>query len=408
MDHISRMIAWRYITGSMYERSLSVMVIISVLGIFIGSCALALVAAIMHGFDTQTRKQMQAIHPQAVIQSGDPIDFEHLKEVLKTEFPAVSALSPTSSAFGLAHSTDNTSQNPIVVMIEAIDPETAPQVTTLHEKVITDTPLSLITDAPNTVFIGSSLAEDLEVTVGDTIDLLYASDQQPRNKKLTFNAHTVTVAGIIQTGFEDLDSRLVLCSFDLLNTLFPDLGTQEVQLRFAPHTNIPEAVTALRARLGLEVYTWQDLYPAMLAALTLEEYVYFLVIALITLVASMNILALLFMQITTKRSDIALLKTMGFSDAAITKIFIYMGLGIALAATFCGVICAVILSYCIETYQLIPLPDAYYVTHVPAEMTPAIVALVLIVVTLMSLIATIIPTRRIHTMSVASILRFEG
>ena len=74
MDHISRMIAWRYITGSMYERSLSIMVIICFMGIFIGSCSLALVGAIMHGFDTETRKQMQSIHPQAVVQSNDPID----------------------------------------------------------------------------------------------------------------------------------------------------------------------------------------------------------------------------------------------------------------------------------------------------------------------------------------------
>jgi lipoprotein-releasing system permease protein len=402
------MIAWRYITGSMYERSLSIMVIISCMGIFIGSCALALVAAIMHGFDTQTRKQMQSIHPQASIQSSDPIDFEHLHEVLHTEFPTITAISPASSAFGLSYNPEITTHDPIVVMIEAIDPQHASEVTTLHEKIISNTPLSLLSENNNVVFIGSSLAEDLNVTSGDIIDLLYASDQQPHNKKLVFNSHEVIIAGIIKTGYEDLDGRLVLCSFALFNKLFPDIGIREVQLHFAPHTNIPETIAALRARLGLEVYTWQDLYPAMLAALTLEEYVYFLVIALITLVASMNILALLFMQITSKRTDIALLKTLGFDDGAITKIFIYMGLGISLCATLCGIICATILSYCIDTYQLIPLPDAYYVSHVPAEMTPLILVLVLAVVTLMSLIATIIPTRRIHTMSVASILRFEG
>jgi lipoprotein-releasing system permease protein len=408
------MIAWRYITGSMYERSLSIMVVISCMGIFIGSCALALVAAIMHGFDTQTRKQMQSIHPQASIQSSDPIDFEHLKEVLQTEFPAITALSPTSSAFGLSSSAsaeataDNKANEPIVVIIEAIDPETTSQVTSLHEKIITELPLTVLAEDSNAVFIGSSLADDLNIAIGDIIDLLYASDQQPHNKKLVFNSHEVTVAGIIKTGYEDLDGRLVLCSFALFNELFPDVGIRKVQLHFAPHINIPETIMALRARLGLEVYTWQDLYPAMLAALTLEEYVYFLVIALITLVASMNILALLFMQITSKRTDIALLKTLGFDDGAITKIFIYMGLGISLCATVCGIICATILSYCIETYQLIPLPDAYYVSHVPAEMTPLILVLVLAVVTIMSLIATIIPTRRIHTMSVASILRFEG
>ncbi len=408
MDHISRMIAWRYITGSMYERSLSIMVIISFMGIFIGSCSLALVGAIMHGFDTETRKQMQSIHPQAEIQSADPIDFEHLKEVLTTEFPAITALAPTSSAFGLAHAASDEQQNPVVVMISAIVPQEATSVTTLHEKIITDKPLSVLDDISNGVFIGSSLAEDLNIAMGDTLDLLYASDQQPHNKKLVFSTHTVTVTGIIRTGYEDVDNRLVLCSFNLFNRLFPDIGIQKVQLRFAQSTDIPQMLSTLRSRLSLEVYTWQDLYPAILAALTLEEYVSFFVIALITLVASMNILALLFMQITNKRTDIALLKTMGLSSSTITKIFIYMGLSISLLASTCGIICATILSYCIDHYKLFPLPDAYYVSHVPAQMTIIIPFLVLIVVTIMSLIATIIPTQRIHSMSISSILRFEG
>ncbi len=408
MNKISRMIAWRYITGSIYERSISIMVVISFVGIFIGSCALALVGAVMHGFDTQTRKQMQSIHPEAVIQSAEPLDFEHLAEVLRTEFPEIIALSPTSSAFGLVQNTDDSEQNPVVVMIEAIDPYRNATVTTLHEKIITDTPLSTLATQENSVFIGSSLAENFDLLPGDSIDLLYASDQQTHHKKLVFDTKHVTVAGIIQTGYEDVDGRLVLCAYTLFNELFPDIGVRDVQLRFGPDISLHKTLVGLRARLGLDVYTWQDLYPAILAALTLEEYVSFLVIALITLVASMNILALLFMQITTKRTDIALLKAIGLNDGSITQIFVGMGLGIALTATLLGIACATIVSYAVDTYQLIPLPDAYYVSHVPAEMTPIIPLLVLIVVTLMSLVAIYIPTRRIHTMSVATILRFEG
>ena len=129
---------------------------------------------------------------------------------------------------------------------------------------------------------------------------------------------------------------------------------------------------------------------ALLAALTLEEYVSFLVIALITLVASMNILALLFMQITNKRTDIALLKTIGMPSHAITTIFIYMGLGIALCASICGVLCATVISFCIDHYKLLPLPDAYYVSHVPAHMTIYIPLMVLCMVCLMSLCAAIL------------------
>lgn len=407
MNRISRMLAWRYVTGSIYERSVSIMVIISFIGIFIGSCALALVAAIMHGFDSETRTQMQGIHPQAVIQSSEPLDVEKLTAVLHAEFPAISAMTPTSSAFGLAQPESDERANPTVVMITAIESTTAPQVTAIEKKMLDDQTVSVI-NRPDTIIIGASLAEELNLTVGDALNLLYAADQQPHNHKLLFDTHAVTVGGIIKTGYEDLDGRLVLCSFTLFDTLFPYIGVQELQLRFTPTTAIPPLVTALQKRLNLAVYTWQDLYPALLAALTLEEYVFFLVIALITLVASMNILALLAMQIVNKRSDIALLKTIGLDDTAITSIFIYMGLGIALAASSCGIICATMLSFCIDHYKLIPLPDAYYVSHVPAQMTIAIPLIVVAIVFIMSLCAALIPTRRLHSASLAQILRFEG
>lgn len=408
MNQISRMLAWRYVTGSIYERSLSIMVIISFVGIFIGSCALALVAAIMHGFELETRKQMQGIHPQAVIQSTEPLNVEKLTAVLHNEFPHIIGITPTSSSFGLAQPEYDETHNPAVIMLTALAPATASTVTSIEEKIINGIPLSVIDNADSTIIIGTSLAEELGIVPGDSIRILYAAEQQPRNRKLLFDSQTALVGGLIQTGYEDLDSRLILCSFTFFESLFPDIGVQALQLRFAPHTQIPSLVRALRSRLGLEIATWQDLYPALLAAMTLEEYVSFLVIALITLVASMNILALLFMQITNKRSDIALLKTIGFSDGAITNIFIYMGLGIALVASSCGIACAAVISFCIDHYKLIPLPDAYYVSHVPAQMTIFVPFLVFAIVLTMSLCAALIPTRRLHKESLATILRFEG
>ena len=98
----------------------------------------------MHGFDSETRKQMQGIHPQAVIQSSEPLDVEKLTAVLHAEFPAISAMTPTSSAFGLAQPESDERANPTVVMITAIESTTAPQVTAI-EKILDDKTLSVIT-----------------------------------------------------------------------------------------------------------------------------------------------------------------------------------------------------------------------------------------------------------------------
>ena len=118
----------------------------------------------------------------------------------------------------------------------------------------------------------------------------------------------------------------------------------------------------------------------------------------------MNILALLFMQIVNKRSDIALLKTIGLNDAAITRIFIYMGLGIALAASSCGILCATIFSFYIDHYQLFPLPVCLrmYPTCLHTDVL-SIPLLVFAIVFIMHLCAALIPTRRLHSESLATI-----
>ena len=82
----------------------------------------ALVSAIMHGFDVETRKQMPGIHPQALIRNQEPLDIDALNTMLFSEFPSIIATSATSSTFGLAQPDSDDTNNPTVIMIVAIDP----------------------------------------------------------------------------------------------------------------------------------------------------------------------------------------------------------------------------------------------------------------------------------------------
>ena len=134
----------------------------------------------------------------------------------------------------------------------------------------------------------------------------------------------------------------------------------------------------------------------------------FLILALITLVASMNIISLLFMQITQKRGDIALLQSMGATTYDIRMIFIVMGMLLSLIASIIGLLLATFASWILNRYPFITLPDVYYVTHLPSHMEWHIIVAVFIAVTLLSLISIVLPTRRIKTISVSNVLRFEA
>jgi len=406
MNSISRMIAWRYITRSTHDGSISTMAIISFLGIFVGSFSLALVTAIMHGFDIETQKKMQGIHAQATIHAYDAsIDSAAFIPVLMREFPEIIGSSPSSTAHALiqANGRDN-STSPTLVVLKAIDPHHESLVSTLHEKITCG---SLKNVVGNAIIIGARLAETLHIHVGDTIQLLY-SDGTHRHRTVTFKEHEATVKGILNTGIDEFDTTVALCSFSLFDDLFPDIGIKEIQIKLAPHVNEQTLFNHIKNRFDLGVYSWKDMYPAIVSALKLEKYVSFFVLALISLVASMNIISLLFMIIADKKSDIAILKAMGARNKDITRIFLFLGIMITFTATFFGIFCATLISWLLEHYPFIELPDAYYVSHLPARMAWYIPCLVLFLSIIMCTLAIYIPIKKIKSLSIAQTLRFEG
>lgn len=411
MNLIPFFIAQKTLFSSVYQKGISTMTLTCFTGIFIGSFSLALVTAIMHGFEVVVHEKMQGIHAQLMIRAyGKPINFDVLTPVLKKEFPEIKAFTPRSTKHVLIAQTQE-DEAPYVAMIKGINPKTEPHVTTLHNKIITTIPktknLSQIL-AHNYILIGKQMARNNEVEVGDSLELLFTREEKIRGRKVAFDSSPAIIGGIFDTGIDEFDSSVIFCSLSFLENMFQDAAIEQVNLTLQPGTNENKVIKKLRDRLGLEVYSWKDLYPALVSALKLEKYVTFFILALITLVASMNIISLLFMQITQKRPDIAILKAMGMTDSAVSMIFFLMGMIISCIASFFGILCACIASWFLEQYPFIELPDAYYVTHLPVRMEWHIIVSVFLVVLFFSFFATWFPAQRIRSINISRVLRFEG
>ncbi len=410
MTNIAPLLAWRYLRQTAHEPGSSTMIKIVFLSIAIGSFALALVTAIMHGFEVVVHEKMQGIHAQLAIRSTEnPIDMDRLTPVLEKEFPQITAISPSAEEHILLQPTNQ--ENVAVMVIMGIDPERHKNTSTLHKKIIGTQGLPITLEralAHNQIIIGASLARAYALNVGDTVNLFYSQDLSANARKISMDSNTAIIGGIYDTGIDDFDANIVFCSLDFLYSLFPNAGISQVQLRLAPGTNAATLSTELKDRLELDVVSWKDLYKPLVEALTLEKYVMFLILALITLVASMNIISLLFMQITKKRPDIAILTVIGCTPQTIQYIFIGMSLLISGIACLCGLLCAWFTSGLLEAYPCIQLPDVYYVTHLPAKMTFSILATVFGMVMLLCLLSTWIATRVLRNFSIAHVLRFEG
>lgn len=411
MSQLSFFLAWRYLLGSKYEKSISAMIIVCFLGIVIGSFALALIASVMNGFEKVTHEKMQGIHSQLIVHAdGQLIDSEKIGAVLEKEFPSVAAYSPSGIGQAIVQNQENEEIHDIV-LIKGIDPEKEARISSLEKKIVgsinkTKTLSSLLYD--NNILIGHKLAHNTNTELGQPLTLFVASESNVRRRKIKLDSKNAIVAGIVNIGIEEFDSGCIFCSLNFLEKLFPESGATQLGLQLKSGSDEDTIINKINRRLGLNVQSWKELYPALVSALKLEKYAMFFILALITLVASMNIISLMFMQITRKRADIAILKAMGMTDRALSQTFLFIGMFIALLGSAVGLACAFIAGWVLENYPFITLPDAYYVSHLPSHMTGTIFLTVFLVVMGLSFFSTWFGTRQTRSINVSQVLRFEG
>lgn len=398
-------IARRFVFGTR-EKTIKTMIRITVISILIGSCALALVAAVMNGFEQGTRKAIQGIHPDLIISNADaPLNYTKINEVMKKEFSTtVMSTSPYAQESALIKAADAKTIAQIVT-VTGLDPQAEQNTTKLASmiKQPVEGNLALLNQA-DTVIIGEALASMLCATVGDEIVLMHAPEL---SGKSTFSVEqaTVKIAGIFKTGIDDIDARIVFCSLPTFKIIFGHEHITTIGITLAPYVPDCTVQKNLHERFELDVLSWKELYPALLSALTLEKYAMFFILALILLVASMNIASLLFMLITQKKMEIGVLKTVGLTEAEITRIFMLIGVGLAVSSSVIGLGVAGIASFLLNHFKLISLPDVYYVSHLPAAMTIEILGAVLLVVVILSIAASYLATRGLRSLETSSVLR---
>ncbi len=402
---LSLLLALRFLRSSGHEKNIASMVKICFFSIIIGTFALTLVASIMNGFEKATYRKLQGVHADITINAHDKeIDYKKLAKVLTRDYgESIAAFSPTQVSQVILHNKAIESVPMQISLLKAIDPLKEPQVSALGKLIISSHPDPWALLDERTIFIGQPLADRLQLKEGQTVSLLYHEEEILSNK-ITLDEKTVTIGGLFKTGFHDFDEHVIIASFALVKQLTTDAVTQ-VTIKLKDRQNEAEVITSLKKRLSLDVYSWKDLYPPLLAALTLEKYAMFFILALVTLVASLNIISLLFMYATQKRIDIAVLKTMGMSDQALVMTFIFISLIITFSATLVGLLLAILSTWLLNVYPFIQLPDSYYVTYLPATLDLRIILSVLLLAFFVSLFAALLPARKIRSMRVADILK---
>jgi len=249
--------------------------------------------------------------------------------------------------------------------------------------------------AAQEIAIGVDLARSLGILEGDVVtlipaeSLLLSSVETPQFEK-------VTVKKILTTDLHDLDSKLVFFNKEVSMKAFLSSVTRVsgYHLWLKDISQMSSVQSDLKKSGFAQTETWEQKNSDLFFALFLEKTMIGIFLGLAGLIASSSILTVLAMILSQKKSDIAIIKTLGFSSEKTLKLFMTMGLWISLSGLFLGTLIGVSISYYIQYHPLNILPpQLYYDSSVPALVNPWLVFYVIITVCLLALVGCYIPAR---------------
>lgn len=404
----------------------SLIAVISTLGIAVGVMALIVVLAVMSGFDRELKNKIVGVQPHIILEAAGGIgNFEDLKNKIKSfEIPQIESIAPYVQGQGIIRS----EQNAQGVVIKGVDSANEPMnLIQKHLKhgVLDLDNIRIATEQDKTkiigrAIIGEELAYQLRIGLNDVVTIISpAFDDDPiQSIKRAKNAAFV-VSGVFRVGMSDFDSNLVLIDLDQAQKLY-QLGDRVTGMSIRlDHVELADDIKFLiQSHLGTGYIarSWIDLNRTFFRALQVEKTVMTILLSLIILVAAFNIISTLIMSVMEKTKDIGIMRALGATQGAVKRIFLLQGFAVGFFGIFFGAASGLALAFNLNpvsdflerTFGISVFPsDIYYFDQIPAQINPNDVFLIVGFAFLMSLIAGLYPAHYASKLNPIQALRYE-
>ena len=404
-----RFVSFRYLRAKRKQKFISLISVISVLGVAVGVMALIVVLSVYTGFTEGLRDQIIGINAHIMIhRPGIGIaDPDKLKQEVES-LAEVEAATPNIFAQALVTSGKYSSG----IAIRGLDPVTAGKVLNLESKMVSGKLIDLADDSGlPLIFLGRELASQLRVDMGWKVRLLSPNGALTPMGVLP-KVQTCVVGGIFATGMYEYDSTIGFVNLETARRLvgLDDNEVQSLELRVRNIDKADSVAATVRQHIGPSylVRDWKQVNQNLFAALKLEKIGIFIALALIILVASLNIISTLVMVVMEKNKDIAILKSMGARTGSIMRIFFYQGAMIGLTGTALGVGAGLGLCSLLKRYKIIELPsNVYPMSTLPIKVMPNDIMIISLVAVLITLLATLYPSWKASRIRPADALTYE-
>lgn len=405
----------RYVRARPHKFFVSFITWASLLGVCVGVAALIVILSVMNGFESELRERLLSLGAPVRVSAGGAAgagtDWQALARTLRG-VPGVSLVARYAEVQALAVRQPEM----LPVILRGIDPADRSGNSELAGA-ITQGRLTDLTPGSDRVLVGAVIAERLGLAPGEPLTVLVPSvgaSGAPEPKLREF-----TVAGVFEIGLQDHDGTLLFAHLADVQALGGAAALSE-GLRVRVHDVLAAGAVAQRVRARvppqLQVSDWTRDNANYFRAIRIEKTMMSLILLLIVAVAAFNIVAMLVMVVTDKRTDIAIVRTFGASPTRVMGIFITQGLVIGWLGVLLGVGLGLLLAF--NVASIVPFlehtfgfhlmdADVYYITSIPSEVHLGNVLAIAVAALGLTALATIYPALRAAATAPAEALRYE-
>ncbi len=414
MSSLARRIGWRYVHSGSKHSFVSFISRVSMLGIALGVAVLIVVLSVMNGFEAELRQRILALASHATIAADEGESLYVWRATRETALahPEVAAAAPFVEDKGmLVHG-----QNVSGVLVRGIVPELEREVAQIES---ISTAAAGLKAGEYGIVLGSRLAQELELDVGDKV-LLLISEAKITPVGLIPRMRQFTVLGTFSVGMFEFDRGLAYVHMSDAQRIYRlKDNVSGLRLRLEDMFQAPRVAVDVARSLKRQNYLvsdWTRTHANFFHSVRLTKSVLFFILLLIVAVAAFNIVSTLVLVVREKRGDIAILRTMGAPPSQVLSVFVVQGIAIGSIGTVFGVVLGIALSYAVDpllrflewvTGMLLLDPEVYLIDDLPARIDAKEVMFVAIIAMILSACSTLYPALTAARTEPAKALRHD-